>query len=90
MKHAYQIQGMTCKGCEKNINKALTDVKGVTKVQINFDASTVEIEMSEHIPIEHIETAIQRKNDKYHIHPAKPDGIITRTFPVNGMACKGN
>lgn len=89
MKHTYQIQGMTCKGCEKNINEALTDVTGVTKAQIDFDASTVEIEMSEHIPIEHFEAAVQKKKDKYHIHPAKPDGSITRTFPVNGMTCNG-
>jgi len=89
MKHRYQIQGMTCKGCEKNINDELMGVRGVTTAEIDFDASTVEIEMSEHIPIEHFETAVQKKKDKYHIHPIKPDGIITRTFPINGMTCSG-
>jgi len=89
MKHRYQIQGMTCKGCEKNINEALMDVTGVTTAEIDFDASTVEIEMSDHIPIEHFETAVQKKKDKYHIHLAKPDGSITRTFPVDGMTCNG-
>ncbi len=89
MKHTYQIQGMTCKGCMRTVKMALTDVPNVTGVEIDFDSTTAVIEMSEHIPIEKFEAALQEKKNKYHIHPIKSNGIITRTFPVNGMTCNG-
>ena len=89
MKHTYQIQGMTCKGCMRNVKIALADVPSVTDVQIDFDSSTAVIEMAEHIPLDTFEEAVQKKNSKYHIHPAKADDVKTRTFPVNGMTCNG-
>ena len=45
MKHKYQIQGMTCKGCMRTVNNALSEVEGVKNVEIDFEASTAVIEM---------------------------------------------
>lgn len=89
MKHKYQIQGMTCKGCMRTVNNALSEVEGVENVEIDFETSKATIEMKEHISIENFEKALQEKKVKYHIHPDKGDGLITRVFPVNGMTCSG-
>ncbi|MDN3723934.1 heavy metal translocating P-type ATPase [Aequorivita sp. SDUM287046] len=89
MKHTYQIEGMTCKGCMRNVKSALFDVPGVIDVDIDLEASTATIEMQNHISIDKFEEAVQRKKSKYHIHPVKADGIKTRTYPINGMTCNG-
>ncbi|WP_291728315.1 heavy metal translocating P-type ATPase [Bernardetia sp.] len=89
MNHKYQIQGMTCKGCLRNIQTALEKVENVKDVKIDFEASMASIEMENHVKVEHLEDAVQAKKEKYHIHPFKGEGIITRTFPVNGMTCQG-
>ncbi|MGB0897475.1 MAG: heavy metal translocating P-type ATPase [Flavobacteriaceae bacterium] len=89
MKHKYQIQGMTCKGCMRTVNNALSEVEGVENVEIDFETSTATIEMTAHISIDNFEKSLQEKKAKYHIHPDKGNGLITRTFPVNGMTCNG-
>jgi heavy metal translocating P-type ATPase len=89
MKHTYQIQGMTCKGCLRTVNNALSDVPGVVDVAIDFENQTATIEMEQHIKIEQFEQAVQKKKSKYHIHPFKPDGTKTRKYPINGMTCNG-
>ncbi|MCM5662499.1 heavy metal translocating P-type ATPase [Galbibacter mesophilus] len=89
MKHTYQIEGMTCKGCLRNVKSALSDIPGVTDVDIDLDASVATIQMENHIPIEKLEEAVQKKKSKYHVHPIKPDGARTRTFDINGMTCNG-
>jgi len=89
MKHTYQIEGMTCKGCLRSVKSALNEVPDVINVAIDLEASTATIEMQNHIPIDKFEEAVQQKKSKYHIHPVKPDGIKTRTYPINGMTCNG-
>lgn len=89
MKHTYQIQGMTCQGCMRTVQTALSEVSGVSNVDIDFEASTAVIEMKEHVPLVTFEKALQDKKAKYHIHPYKDDKTVTRTFPVNGMTCNG-
>src|SRR5690606_36128925 len=89
MKHKYQIQGMTCKGCLRTVNNAISEVEGVKNVEIDFETSTAVIEMEKHIPLVTFEKALQEKKAKYHIHPYKNDETVTRTFPVNGMTCNG-
>ena len=89
MKHKYQIQGMTCKGCLRTVKNALSDVSGVIDVDIDFENQTANIEMEQHIEIEKFEQAVQEKKSKYHVHPFKSDDIKTRKFPINGMTCNG-
>ncbi|MDG3582522.1 heavy metal translocating P-type ATPase [Galbibacter pacificus] len=89
MKHKYQIQGMSCTGCLRTVKNALSGVTGVTAVAIDFENQNATIEMEQHIDIEEFENAVQEKKAKYHIHPIKPNGIKTRTFPINGMTCNG-
>lgn len=89
MKHTYQIEGMTCKGCMRNVKSALSDVPGITDVDIDLDAATATVQMENHIPIEKLEEAVQKKKSKYHVHPIKTNGVRTRTFDIKGMTCKG-
>lgn len=89
MKHKYQIQGMTCKGCLRTVKNALSDVSGVIDVDIDFENQTANIEMEQHIEIEKFEQAVQEKKSKYHVHPFKSNDIKTRKFPINGMTCNG-
>ena len=89
MKHTYQIQGMSCKGCLRTVKNALSDVTGVTDVAIDFENQTASVDMEQHINIATFESAVQEKNAKYHIHPLKSDGVKTRTYPIQGMTCNG-
>ena len=89
MKHTYQIQGMSCKGCLRTVKNALSEVDGVTDVTIDFDNETATIEMEHHIDIAEFENAVQQKKAKYHIYPLKAAGVKTRTYPINGMTCNG-
>src|SRR5690606_12232773 len=89
MEHKYQIQGMTCTGCMRTVKKALSEVPGVSNVDVDFEASTAVIQMEKHIPLTTFEETLQERKAKYHIHPYKNDETVTRTFPVNGMTCNG-
>lgn len=89
MEHKYQIEGMTCKGCLRNVKSALSDIPGVTDVHIELETSVATVQMEKHIPLEQLEEAIQKKKSKYHIHPFKTDGMETRTFNIHGMTCQG-
>lgn len=89
MKHTYHIQGMTCNGCLKTVTDALSAIKDVNSVAIDFEKKIATIDMEKHIPIAAFQGAVQEKNAKYHIHPYKNDETLTRTFSVNGMTCKG-
>ena len=37
------VTGMSCKGCEQNVENALQTVKGVRKVEADHDADTVDV-----------------------------------------------
>ena len=40
----YRVQGMTCGGCAKHVEKALRSVSGVTGVAVDLSAGTVSVE----------------------------------------------
>jgi len=65
MKHTYQIKGMTCNGCSNHVQKTLSEVEGVLKVEVNLEEKTATIEMKKHIPIEVFKTALQKDGGKY-------------------------
>lgn len=57
MTHQYQISGMTCNGCAATVQKALSSVKGITKVNVSLP-STASITMAEHIPTAQLQAAL--------------------------------
>ncbi|AWV98489.1 heavy metal translocating P-type ATPase [Arcticibacterium luteifluviistationis] len=67
MKHKYQITGMTCNGCRSHVQKTLSEVPGVTDVEVNFDDKSATIDMGNHIPLETFKAALEKEGGKYKI-----------------------
>ena len=67
MKHTYQITGMTCKGCQSHVQKTLSDVSGVTHVDVSLEGKSASIEMEKHIPLATFKAALDKDGGKYGI-----------------------
>jgi len=67
MKHIYKITGMTCNGCKANVESALSNLKGITKVEANLKEETVVVEMSSHVPLEKLQETILKAGLHYTI-----------------------
>lgn len=67
MTHTYQITGMTCNGCRSHVQKTLSDVQGVSKVEVNLEAKSAIIEMEKHIPVETFKDALEKDGGGYSI-----------------------
>ncbi|MGV8916167.1 MAG: heavy metal-binding domain-containing protein, partial [Kaistella sp.] len=68
MKHIYHIHGMTCGGCRSHVEETLSEVEGVSKVNVDLKKSEATIEMESHIPLEKFQEALKKDGDKYSIH----------------------
>ena len=53
------VQGMSCDGCERNVENVLRTVEGVTRVDADHEGDTVEIVAEDGVGGEDIETAIE-------------------------------
>jgi len=67
MTHTYQIGGMTCSGCRNHVQKTLSEVEGVTEVQVNLEDKSASISMEKHIPLETFKNALEKDGGKYTI-----------------------
>lgn len=67
MTHTYQITGMTCSGCEKNVRRKLAAVPGVTEVEVSRGTNSGKITMDKHIGLAEFQEAIGGKESKYQI-----------------------
>jgi copper chaperone CopZ len=61
MKHIYHITGMTCSGCSASVTEKLSQVKGVTKVDVDLEKAEAEISMDTHISINTLKSALPEK-----------------------------
>lgn len=68
MKHSYHIQGMTCKGCSRHVEKILSKVDGVSDAIINLEEKDVTIETESHISLKTFQDALQKDGGRYSIH----------------------
>lgn len=95
MKHTYEVSGMTCNGCRAHVEKALSEVSGVSKVEVNLEQKKVEIEMEEHIPLEKFQAKLAEEGDRYQIHLPQPEQAhgdhspMKHTYAISGMTCNG-
>ena len=105
MTHTYEITGMTCNGCRSHVEKALQEVAGVTKADVNLEKAEAVISMEKHIPLEVFEAALQKEDGKYHISvpgasetkpykndildTSSPEAAMTHTYTITGMTCNG-
>lgn len=52
MKHKYSTEGITCMGCVKKVSAALSEIKGITTVEVSLENKGATITMSEHVATE--------------------------------------
>lgn len=67
MTHTYHIQGMTCNGCRKHVEEALTKAEGISNAEVNLENKTATLEMQSHVPLEKLQAALGGKESTYQI-----------------------
>jgi Cu2+-exporting ATPase len=67
MKHTYQVKGMSCEGCKRNVEQALGALSEVQKVTVDLQKSEATIEMTTHIPIQKLQEALMNAGLHYTI-----------------------
>lgn len=54
------VSGMSCNGCEKNVENALKNVSGVRRVEANHEGGTVEVVTEDDVSDDDIGNAIHQ------------------------------
>ncbi|MBU2019084.1 MAG: heavy metal translocating P-type ATPase [Bacteroidetes bacterium] len=67
MTHIYQLNGMTCSGCENKVQSDLEKVDNVLFVKVSKEKNEAIIEMSKHIELVVLQDALGGKDSKYQI-----------------------
>lgn len=49
MKHKYSTEGITCMGCVNKVSAALSEITGITNVEVSLENKGATITMSEHV-----------------------------------------
>ena len=53
-----EVSGMSCNGCERNVENALKDISGVHRVEANHEAGAVEVAVEDDVDDDDLGTAI--------------------------------
>ena len=64
----YHIHGMSCDGCRKHVEQALSKVEGVRNVNVDLEKEQASIEMYSSISIEKFQKALKEDGGSYSIH----------------------
>lgn len=59
MKKRISIEGMSCQHCVKHVNDALSELNGVTGVNVNLEGKYAELEANEEVADKDINFAIE-------------------------------
>ncbi|WP_138433253.1 heavy metal translocating P-type ATPase [Winogradskyella algicola] len=78
MTHTYKVTGMTCNGCKASVEKALSELSDVDKVEVNLNDSTATITMQKHIEVDTLQNAL---SDKYTISEQNTKNVFSSTQP---------
>lgn len=68
MKSSYHIHGMSCQGCRKHVEEALSKVPGVRSAQVDLEKAEAVMEMDALIPLETFQAALAEEGEQYSIH----------------------
>ncbi|HVY76530.1 MAG TPA: MauE/DoxX family redox-associated membrane protein [Puia sp.] len=66
MEHTYSLSGMTCSGCEAQVQEVISKIAGVSSVKADKIAKTVVIEMNRHIETDELVDSL-KDYPKYHL-----------------------
>ena len=64
----YHIHGMSCDGCRKHVEEALSKVEGVRNVNVDLKKEQASVEMYSSIAIEEFQKALHKDGGGYSIH----------------------
>ena len=65
-KSSYLVEGMTCSGCERTVQKVVTNLEGVESANADFTTSTVSVEYDPtKVGIDEIQSAIKNVGYKF-------------------------
>jgi copper chaperone CopZ len=80
MTHTYNIQGMTCGGCKASVARHLSEIQGVTSVEVDLAQGKAEIGMKHHIPTSDLKMALPEKFTLTEVQAKQP---IKNIFDVS-------
>lgn len=55
-----EVTGMSCDGCERNVEKALQNLDGVTRVEATHGADAVEVVVEDDVGDDELRAAIEQ------------------------------
>ncbi len=61
MTHTYKIDGMTCNGCKASVEKYLSNIENITKVDVNLEKGEATIAMKQHVSTTTLQQALPEK-----------------------------
>ncbi len=79
MTHTYKIIGMTCTGCQYQVQNLLSQVTGVSDITVDFITGKVQIEVDEHLPLALLKNAL-KDYSQYQIPENKVDTQTNSTL----------
>lgn len=91
MKLTYSVVGMSCSGCQANVERVLGNLTEVEKITVNLAKAEVTIEMSTHIPLEKLQETLLKGGLHYTIGlPSHENQTKKKPIPVKNLKPKGN
>lgn len=84
MTHNYQLNGMSCSGCEAKVKEALLSIPDITNVEVSKESNTVTITMDKHILLSALQAALSKAGNytiemQNHKHPENKQSTVAET-----------
>jgi copper chaperone CopZ len=65
-KESYLVEGMTCSGCERAIQRVVSNLQGVSQTKADLNSSTVSVEYDpQKVNIDQIKSAVNKLGYKF-------------------------
>ena len=61
MKHTYSLKGMTCGGCKASVEKYLSQIDGVSAIEVSLENEEVSLSLNKNIAIEVLQNILPQK-----------------------------
>lgn len=85
MVHQYSIEGMTCGGCRKKVERKLNEIPGV-EAEVTLNPGRATLKMMQHLSDQQLQKELSEAGD-YKIYALK--GPLELQYDVEGMTCEG-
>lgn len=82
MIHTYNIEGMTCSGCQSTVEQSLINLPEVSEVLIDLSIGEVKVTMTSHVSLKTLQLALP---NKYKISEVKPSNVFDSISSKNSL-----